>query len=297
MNKLTVGVVLVAVLAVGAVLVQKNRLHTSNAQKDQPPVTVAAAWSKLQAAHSAHIATALAINLPTQQQKDQARPIIDVAIRTQGDSNWADKLTYAGDFTIEAKGRGMQLSTDGDIRLLPDKVAFNLHNLPTLLNPSGSLLNKWTIVNSTPFKITNAEEVTPALKTFFDNWVYKGDDNIHGPAHHYTKDVSDDEAKALQNTFSQHKSGSAGLNIIARLLQNFAIDQADAWVGRDNQQLQRLSIHFKKNESKDQQASLQFDLSDYGKQVAVDAPQEELNVKPEVFEQLFGTGNVGSVKK
>lgn len=246
--------------------------------------SVANGWQKMVSANSAHIASTLELALPNSMQKAN-QPIVNVTIKTEGDASWQEKPFYIGTFTIETKGRGMQLFTDGDLHVLPDKTLFKLHNLPTILNPSGNLLGKWNNVDAPLLRLTNAEQVMPAFESLFSNWNYIGKDSS---MNYFTKTVTAEEEGRLESVLNFQASGGEALHIMARLLKYLTIDKAEAWTDASSGELRQLKFHFKNAGKPENEATLQWNFSDFGKEVSADTPAAEANIEPSVFSQLFG---------
>lgn len=283
-NQLTlVGIVVLGIL----VLIAAKALYPKNDRdaRSETKSTVESAWNSLVQAHSTHITANLALTLPQNTTQLANQPIIDIAIETEGDAIWRERPSYVGTFTISTKGRGMQLFTDGEIYILPEFSVFNIKNLPTLLNPSGTLQGKWTKVATPLLRATNPELITPTFANIFQNWVESGTENS---SVRYEKTFSEEDEKAAESAFNFTASNSQGLHVLARLLKHFTVDKAEAWVTENTQELTQLKFHFTNPADQNQQATLQFMFSEQGKEVQMNAPNEEATVQPEIFAQLFG---------
>lgn len=288
MNKnqpLILGGILLLIIIVALGYKSVNTTKNGEAQTEAVPTVVASAWNNLVESGSAHIVTNLDLSLPNTATQAANQPVVDIAIKTEGDGVWKDKPTYVGTFNITTKGRGMQLFTDGDIYILPDSTLFKLQNLPTLLNPSGNLLGKWTTVQGPLLRSTNPESVTPLFTSIMSNWNEAGSENS---LTRYEKSFSEDEEKQIESVFKKNASGSEALNILARLVKNFTIDKAEAWTTPDGKELRQLKFHFVNKAKTDQQATLQFAFSNQEKEVTITPPQSESTVQPTIFSQLFG---------
>lgn len=272
MNKQVVAIG-VAIAIVASLLVYKTYAVKNNAP-------VAQAWQHLAASNGTHVLTTLTLALPHTNGQISNQPIVNVGIKTEGDLLWKEKPKYAGTFKIDTSGRGMQLFTDGQIHIAPEKTFFKLDNLPTLIDPRGNLLGKWTGTDITLLRVTNPEELFPALDSLFTNWVKTKDGT-------YEKTITADEAKLLASKFQLQSSGSQAFNIAARLLKTFTVDKATATLDNEKN-LHELTFHFVYTEKSEQQATLAFTFSEQGKDNSVETPTAESNVQPEIFTKLFG---------
>ncbi len=279
-----IGVVLVglAIIAYVAFTPASNGEAQNRGQLD----AVLAAWHRLADAQSAHITAMLDLRLPHANAEAANQPVVDISIQTEGDGIWQEKPQYTGTFSITTKGRGMQLFTDGEIVTLPEQVIFKLANLPTLINPSGNLLNTWTLVDRPILRATNPEEVSPAFDTIFRNWERKG---VDGSRVRYEKSFTEEDERVVESAFRLPSSNSHGLHVLARLVKHFNITSAQAWLDSGNNELQQLEFQFAHPTQTEQTAVLQFTFGNPGKKVTITAPEVETTVQPEVFAQLFGT--------
>src|SRR3989344_7403244 len=148
----------ILLLGIGIIAYQSLPSVKNGEAQHSQDATVQTAWENLTNAKSAHIVTSLDLTLPNTAAQAANQPVVDIAIQTEGDGIWREEPAYSGTFTITTKGRGMQLFTEGEIRILPEATLFKLQNLPTLLNPSGNLLDKWTRVEGPLLRATNPEE-------------------------------------------------------------------------------------------------------------------------------------------
>jgi len=275
----------ILLLGVGIIAYQSLPSVRNGEASQNQDSAVQTAWENLRNANSAHVVTSLDLKLPNTAAQAANQPVVDITIQTEGDGIWREQPAYSGTFAITTKGRGMQLFTDGEIRILPEATLFKLQNLPTLLNPSGNLLDKWTRVEGPLLRATNPEESNPVFTAIFSNWTQKDSDNS---SVRYEKTFSEDEERQIESAFRSQSSGSEALHILSRLVKNFNIDSAEAWLDSENQELRQLKFHLTNSAKPDQHATLQFTFSQQGKEVNIDTPETESTVRPEIFTQLFG---------
>lgn len=261
------------------------------------------AFTNLVNAESYHTNTQLDLQLPVQLQ-NRERPIVNVTMRVDGDVQYQDnRPVLTGNLYTEARGRGMVLFSEGDVRVLPNDVAFRLSSLPTLLNPSGNLVNKWTYVNVPTLETRNPEQVRSTFSEMLQGMTYVGESELPDTSggqemNHYTRTFTPEQENAMVETFRQANSGNRGLHVVARLLRAFDITSFDTWVDPRRDQVRMIQVTFKKPTASDQPsqgATLRMAFSDYGKEVVIDEPPKELTVRPDIFAQMFGRGEIGSL--
>lgn len=259
------------------------------------------AFNRLLAAQSVHTKTTLALNLPGSFRGGE-RPFTSVVIQVEGDAAKAADGTpeLAGTMLIEAKGRGNIFFADGDIRLLQDDVLFNLDNLPVLLNPSGSLVKKWTRVEVPVLRTRNGEEVKAALIRTGSLVTYAGTDTIDGlTLWHYRGTPTAEQQQALYEVIRQNTSDNRALGVVARLIRSNTVDSLDVWVDGSSQQIRRISAHFTRPMSKGETfdfGRLTLDFSDYNKSVTIDRPETAVSARADVFARIFGSGDVEEIQ-
>src|SRR3989344_3154391 len=155
-KKVIVLIVVAAVLVVGAGAFALMRALNPGSR------VVEQAFAKLAAAPSLHTSAELSINLP-ERFGSRNRPLTKVDIAIVGDVARHDGAPeMAGTLDIEARGRGNAFFTNGDLRIFRDRMAFRLTEFPTLLNPSGSLSEKWTYVTVPLLQTNNGEALRVA---------------------------------------------------------------------------------------------------------------------------------------
>ncbi|MDP3997595.1 MAG: hypothetical protein U1C49_02410 [Candidatus Andersenbacteria bacterium] len=261
---------------------------------------VSEAFSNIARAESFHALAELKLYLPPERGNKQ-RPLNEVAVMVEGDVWPAENNRWelAGDLSIEARGKGTTLFTDGQVRLLPDATAFRLSTLPVLLNPSGRLADKWTYVNVPLLETANPEAVRSAFNQSVGAFEYGGRDSINGQSWwHYTGSLNKDQRQALVQAFNQKASRNRGLNVLARLLAANEVRSLDVWVDPGSVELARVKVVFARGQGGDGPdfAELTMDFSDFGKQVVAEMPSRELTVQPEVFGRMFGSGEIAPIQ-
>lgn len=259
------------------------------------------AFLNLAKAQSFHTNTELELSLPV-KLRNQDRPIVGVTSRVSGDVSFQESTpVLTGDLYMEARGRGMILFADGQLRLLPDAVAFHLQNLPALLNPTGSLVEKWTYVNVPTLATTNQSDVKVALANTISGMQYVNKEKAgdSGPSLlHFRREVTPEQEEILTEVFRQGTSGNRGLNIVARLLKTFDIKSLEVWVDPKKETVAQIKAVFKKpsDEADEFRSILTMQFSDYNKSVTVDRPTGQLTVQPEVFAHIFGGAEVAAIQ-
>jgi hypothetical protein len=256
-----------------------------------------AALQKLSQASTLHATAELEIQLPTTFRRNQERPFTVLTSRVEGDVQYRDTTPeLTGTLFMEAKGRGNTFFANGDLRILHDAVAFRLENLPVLLNPSGSLIRRWTYVPTNPLATQNGAQIRASLRSLFQNLKYEGTDTINGAtAHRYSGRLTEEQEAALVGQLQKSTSGSSAWHIAARLLEASNVDTIQVWVERGSLEIPRMEITFVSPAGEGQTrpvAKLRLAFTEYGKKVTIDRPRQEATVRPDVFGRLFGTGEV-----
>lgn len=289
--------VIVLGVATGAVLIGWAAVKLEG---DKSKV-LAQAFDQLLAAESLHAKTVLTINLPG-RWRGVDRPFTVVLAQIEGDVVQADDGTpeLAGRLRLEGRGRGNIFFADGDVRILQDQVLFNLVNLPVLLNPSGSLVKKWTRVPVPLLRTRNGEQVKMALADLVSKVSYAGKETIDGATlWHYQGSLAAEEQQALVEVLRRGVSGNQALGVVARLLRANEVDELDIWVDKPARQVRRISAHFARplaDGGKFDFARLTLDFSAYNQPVVIDRPAPALTVKPDVFARIFGSGEVEEIQ-
>jgi hypothetical protein len=259
------------------------------------------AFANLNQAQTFHTKAELDLNLPV-RLRDRERPIVSVSTKVEGDVAYQDGTpALAGTLFTEARGRGMVLFADGDLRLLPNTVAFRLENLPALLNPRGTLVEKWTYVPTSTLQTNNISDVRTALANVITGMEYIGKEEIPGSSgrgYHYRRQLSPEQEDILINVFRQGVSGNRGLHILTRLMRGFNIASFDVWINPAGPEVRLIQLTFRHPgdaPNDEYRAIVNLALSDYDKVVRIDEPQQELQVRPEIFARIFGTGELAEL--
>lgn len=259
---------------------------------------VVRAFENLADAESFHTQAELMINLP-ERLRGRERPFTKTTVRLEGDVKRAEDHTpeFTGTMYFEARGRGNVFFADGQGRILRDQVLFNLDNLPVFLNPSGSLVKRWTKVEVPLMQTQNGNQVREALLWVMAKATPAGKeavpfDGAQGKGEQLARlaiTLTEEEEKALADVLRQSASGSRALDVLARLLDANVVKELLVWVG--NGQVRQVRAHFVRPLSGGREfdfAMVTLRFTDYGKDVVVDAPEPKLTVRPEVFAALFG---------
>ncbi len=255
------------------------------------------AFDALFSASSFHTTTSLVLNLP-ERLRNSDRPFTKVTVRVEGDvlksSDSTPELT--GKLLIEARGRGNIFFANGDVRILRDEVLFNLKNLPVFLNPSGSLVHKWTRVEAPLLQTSNGEEVKAALNRIGSAVSYTGTETIDATSlWHYHGSLTAEQQQDLQAVLRQNVSNNRALGVVARLLRSNTVDAVDVWVDPSSKQVRQIIVHFTRPLAEGHVYDLgllTLTFSDYQKNVVIDRPATTVSVRPEVFARIFGSGDV-----
>lgn len=258
----------------------------------------AKAFENLANADSFHTQTELLINLP-ERFRGQERPFTKTIARVDGDVKKTEDKTpeFSGSLYLEARGRGNIFFADGQTRIMRDRVVFNLDNVPVFLNPSGSLVKKWTKVETSLLQAKNGGEVRDALNNILKKATPAGKETVpfdgaQGKGEQLARfsiTLAAEEEKILAGIFRQSASGSPALNTLARLLDANVVKEFVIWV--DGKEIRQIRVHFVRPLSGGREfdfATLTLQFTDYNKDVAIDAPETKRSVKPEAFAKIFG---------
>lgn len=243
------------------------------------------------------LAADLELRLPV-QLRTRERPIVGVTAEVKGDvDNSGERPQFAGTVRTEARGRGMVLFADGELRVLPDYVSFYLDDLPALLNPRGTLIEKWTRVEVPLLKTNNKDNVRGAITGILTSMKFAGEEDLPEAedisARRYSREFTHEEEDVLQEIFRQAESGNRALHIITRLLRSFDVRSFNVWVA-DNE-IRRIEATFDKEGDEEPRATLVISLGDYGKVVTIEEPPKELTVQSDVFSRIFGKGEIEEI--
>jgi hypothetical protein len=270
------------------------------ARNDKDDQLIKEAFDKLVSAESMQVDTELVLNLP-KKMGSKERPFTQVTSRVSGDfigqAEGAPELT--GRFYVEGKGRGNVFFADGELRIFQEDVMFNLDELPVFFNPSGSLVQKWTRVETSLLPINNKEEVGGVMGELFLRLEYVGEEQVEGKAWVHFKGRADEEWEdRAEQVLNKEVSNNLALDVIARLLESNDIKDLDVWVSRDDKEIRKIEALFVRplpNGNMFDFARLKVSLADYGKEAVVERPESKLRVDADVFGRLFGRGEVVEV--
>lgn len=248
-----------------------------------------------------HTKAELMLHLP-ERLKGKPRPFTRVVSRVEGDvargEGGIPELT--GTVRVEATGKGTLFFADGEARILREAVVFNLHDLPVLLNPSGSLVDKWTYVDSSLLVMKEPQAAHAALQQVFSKLIYQGRERVAGESlRRFDGTLTEEEEQSLATVLSREQSGNLGLDVVARLLEAHKLKRMSVWVG-SRKELRRVELNFVHPLQRGGEfdfATLVLTFTDYGKPVTIVRPARQLTVRPDVFARLFGTGDVEEVQR
>ena len=255
-----VGVVVVLLLVVLAM--SRGRANVTRAAQ------------KMMNADTMHINAELVINLP-ERSRGRERPFTKMTVRLGGDMTRTDDRTpeFGGTLYFEARGRGNVFFADGQGRIFRDRVLFNLDNLPVFLNPSGSLVKRWTKVEIPLMQTRNAAQVQEALLRVMDKAESAGKESLGGESlRRFTITLTEEEEKMLIDVLHQSTSGNLALDVLARLLDSNVMKDLTVWVKGD--ELRQVRAQFVRPFKDAQGTPQEFDFAtltlrfvDYGKQL------------------------------
>jgi len=288
------GVVVVVLLLVGAII--------SRQQSQQGPRVMAKALEELAAAETLQTRAELHLNLP-ERLRGRERPFTKVTTVLAGgvDLRGEGPPIFNGTVEGEARGRGNSFFFNGDLAIFPEEVLFRLEEFPVLLNPSGSLVERWTGVTKSLLTTTNEAVVEEALASWAATLQNEGVDEVAGRrARHLSGQLTDEQRSALATALGARSSGNQALNVLARLLRVNEVRRLEVWVDTSNDELIKLEANFVRPLDSGEVfdfATLTLSFTDYNSVVAIERPEAELTVRPEVFARLFGTGDVETLQQ
>lgn len=232
---------------------------------------------------------ALPVRVPNREQ-----PFKQVDMRLDGDV--AEKETgaeFSGRLYAEARGRGNVFFADGDIRMFEDATAFRLENLPVLLNPSGSLVEKWTYVDASLLRVNNQDEILARIGEILQKAEKgKDEDGIQW----WLVPAGEAEENMVIEAIRPGVSGSEAWGVLTRILRAYDVKTLVLAVDKENKELrQAVMIAGEKSENGEisDKVKLTLEFSEYGKEVMVERPPQEATAKREVFGRVFGSGELG----
>ena len=259
------------------------------------------AAAQLAQAVSAHVQVEYVMHLP-ERLRDSKRPFTEVAVTIDGDIGRGEEASVmTGTLAGELTGPGNTFFFNGELRILSDAVAFHLSEFPILLNPTQSLVNKWTYVPSILLPTKNAADIQASLGQALQSFAYRGSaQTLDGrKAWQYTGQLTADQEQALADVLRHEASGNQGWDTLARLLDANEARNITLLLDPANRTLIGASIDFVRplsNGDTFEVASLALAVSDYNTSVTVDRPEQEATARPEVFSKLFGTAEAVDVE-
>lgn len=290
-------------VVVGGLLIVGLLVWVGSQKRLRDSADVSAVWNQsldqLRSADAWHASVELALDLG--DAISQERVIRDVVFAVEGDVRRAADETpeLAGTFKIEGKGRGNIFFADGDVQLLHDRILFYLDNVPQLLNPSGSLAERWTLVESSILRTRNTAAIREALLLIAPAFSYEGTEEISGStALRFTGDLTADQEEQLYEMLRQRSSGSPAWQVVARLLQANDISAVTFWIDEDTREFRQAKVSFERvldEEEARHFATLTVLFTDYNVPVSFTEVEPSARVNPSIFSRLFGSGDLTSV--
>lgn len=263
--------------------------------------SVEKAFERLLAADTFHVTAELAINLPARFRGGE-RPFTRVIAHVAGDLQRTEGAgaELTGDLSLEARGRGVVFSAEGQTRVLHDRVLYTLDTLPVFLNPKGNLLKRWTRVPGSLLTVNNAGQIREALLRAVSGLQRNGIEGVEGERlRRYSGALTEEQEQQLAEATRISSSGSQAWYALARLLEANRVKAVDAWVDSRSGELRKVQVQFVRdlsNGSEFEFATLTVTFTDYNKRVEIETPESELFVQPHAFAKLFGGGEVEEVK-
>jgi hypothetical protein len=275
----------VAVIALIFIIARNDDVRWVQSSDQQDKLRVA--FERLAMAETLRVETDLKIKLPPRQDNSE-RPFNEVWVWIVGDARKADAQNYelTGEMHLEAKGRGNLLYTDGDVRILEDATMFRLEELPALLNPGTSLVDKWVKVPGGLVHTNDPTRVYETLRETSEAWKYQGEEKYDDEkvlVFNGSLPV-EDKQKIIKN-WQQSVSGNKALGVVARLLRNSEAVEVEVLVDKKNWEIKRVKAEF-------DQAVLELSFTDYDKSVEIERPEAKVELEPELFRKLFGAGEL-----
>jgi hypothetical protein len=287
-------VLVVALVAVAALVLLWQGLWV------RPGAALAQAGQQLATMSGTHATTSLAIQLP-EHLRGRLRPFRQVKVVLEGDVARSEKgLQMAGTLKGEARGPGNTFFTNGDIRVLDDAVAFRLEDFPVLLNPTGSLVNKWTYVATPALELRTTETLREAWDIVVSAAAYDGRETFAGEqVLRFRGTLVPEEKQRLVELLQLETTGNQGLHVLARLLAANDVESFSLAVSARGRQLRQITAHFVRpleDGSVYDFATWELSLNDAEEAVVIERPPQELTAQPSVFAKLFGSGDIEAIR-
>lgn len=290
-------------VVVGGLLVVGLLVWVGSQKRVENSMEGAVVWNKaidqLRDADTWHTTVELALDLG--EVATEARAIRDVVIAIEGDVRRAADETpeLAGAFKIEGKGRGNIFFADGDVQILHDRALFYLNNVPQLLNPSGSLIERWTLADSSVLQTDNTAAIRAVLGSIVSGFSYDGKEKVADRmALKFTGDLTVEQEEQLYEVLNQRASGSPAWQVMARLLQANDVSAVTIWIDDKTQEFRQAQVLFERTldgEAARHFATLTVSFTDYNAPVSFAEVEPTARVNPNIFTRLFGTGQLTSV--
>lgn len=248
------------------------------------------------AAQTYHLKANISINLPILIQRRE-RPFTNVISVIEGDVQREAHGTpeFTGQLYAQMKGRGEEFSADGELRILDDAVVFRLKNFPVLVNPSGSLRNRWTYVDAPLLQTRNASDIATALRVAFQELDYVGRMQSEGTTVvRYSGTLTAETKTALINLLQRDVSGNQGWHVLARLFADNDVRSVtiDITPRGELHEVSAIFVRRRPDGQDFERAGFKLSFSDYNKAVQIERPPRQSRVSPSVFAKLFGTGEI-----
>lgn len=262
-------------------------------QRGNAPQT---ALAQVLGARSYHTSAELIFNQPLIVQ-GRERPFPNIRAVVEGDvlRNQFGTPELTGGLYVEAKGRGEEFRAEGDLKILNDAVAFRLDSLPVLLNPTGSLIKRWTYVPSALLQTHNTVAIQPIVQDIFSSLNYQEKVEFNGQSvRRFTGSVTPEQEEQLTAVFDYAASHNHALNVLARLLRTTDVKSVTVDVTKDDELAQILIVFIKKlpDGREVDRAGVRVSFTELNKDVVIEAPVKQATVRPEIFGKLFGSGTV-----
>lgn len=281
-----VAVIAILVLGASAWFV-KNSSHLFQPSKSR----VEKAFANLTNSSTFHLTVALDLAVPTRDQAKE-KPVPLVLSKFNGDvRREGETMQLAGTLAAEMRDQGRALYANGDIRVLSDAVAFRLATAPAALVENDNLVSRWTYILTSPVKVQANGGVRGALAMFISNLTFKDSTKTEAERldTYRTEFKPEDEQLVLKEL---EKNGNANAIQVAlvHVLQAYDTQWAEVQIdSRD--QIRKIEVALTLPNDNRPAVLLTVRLSDYGKEVDISRPPQELTVKPDVFKTIW-TGDL-----
>jgi hypothetical protein len=257
---------------------------------------------KLAEAERWQVKADLKLHLP-QTWRGRERPFREVVLSSEGQLVRQNEggRAFQGEIAGEAKGRGNIFFTDGEIVMTPEATAFRLENMPVLLNPSGSLLKKWTEVPVALLQTNNTAEIVQELREVVQGLQAAGAEEVEGEKlFKYQGALTEEQRQRLIEVLKKEVSGSEVWHVLARLLNANQVESLTVWTTAKSSSLKKVEVKFVrplKNGGVYNLAELELVWGEaVGQSEEIALPEKQQVVQPGVFAKLFGQGEISPLK-